>query len=204
MPCTLQGHLKVDEDDIFLTEYVFSEGMKREISPGTAMVPCPVVLLSVDGPDRPNIITLSWAANVCSKPPTMVVGIRSERHSYNLVKDAGEFVLNIPSVDQLEGTVFAGTKSGRDYDKFSECGFTPEPASKVKAPMIKECPISIECKTRDIVPLGAHDLFIAEVVAVHIDESVLDEKGRFDASKTTLFTYLPLNGQYWTLGKKVG
>jgi flavin reductase (DIM6/NTAB) family NADH-FMN oxidoreductase RutF len=178
--------------------------MKREINPGTVMVPCPVVLLSVDGPDRPNIITLSWAANVCSKPPTMVVGIRPERHSYDLVKNAGEFVLNIPSVEQLEGTVFAGSKSGRDFDKFSECGFTSEPASKIKAPIIKECPINIECKTRQIVPLGAHDLFIAEVVTAHIDESVLDEKGRFDASKTTLFTYLPLNGQYWSLGEKIG
>ena len=166
--------------------------MKREINPGTVMVPCPVVLLSVDGPDRPNIITLSWAANVCSKPPTMAVGIRAERHSYNLVKDAGEFVLNIPSIEQFEGTEFAGTKSGRDFDKFSECGFTPVPSSKIKSPMIKECPINIECKTRQIVPLGAHDLFIAEVVTAHIDESVLDEKGRFDASKSTLFTYLQI------------
>jgi len=202
--CGSQAHLKLGEPDIFLTEYTFSQIMKREMNPTTAMVPCPVVLLSVYGPERPNIITLSWAANVCSKPPTMVIGIRPERHSYNLVKDAGEYVLNIPSVEQLEGTVFAGSKSGRDFDKFSECGFTPEPASKIKASMIKECPINIECKTRQIVPLGAHDLFIAEVVTAHIDESVLDEKGRFDASKTTLFTYLPLNGQYWSLGKKIG
>ncbi len=203
MQCGSQVHLKLGESDIFLTEYAFSQIMKREMNPTTAMVPCPVVLLSVSGPDRPNIITLSWAANVCSKPPTMVIGIRPERHSYNLVKDAGEYVLNIPSVDQIEGTVFAGTKSGKEYDKFSECGFTPEPASKIKAPMIKECPISIECKTREIVPLGAHDLFIADVLSIHIDESVLDEKGRFDASKANLFTYLPLNGQYWTLGKKL-
>ncbi len=177
--------------------------MKKEMNPTTAMVPCPVVLLSVSGPDRPNIITLSWAANVCSKPPTMVIGIRPERYSYDLVKDAGEYVLNIPSVDQLDGTVFAGTKSGRDFDKFSECGFTSELASKVKAPMIKECPINIECKTREIVPLGAHDLFIVDVLAVHIDKSVLDEKGRLDASEANLFTYLPLNGQYWTLGEKL-
>lgn len=204
MLCGSLHHLKLDEDDIFLTEYVLSESMKREINPGTVLVPCPVVLLSVEGPDRPNIITLSWAANVCSKPPTVVVGIRPERHSYGLVKSAGEFVLNIPSVNQLEGTVFAGSKSGRNFDKFSECGFTPESASEVKAPIIKECPINIECKTRQIVPLGAHDLFIAEVVTAHIDESVLDEKGRFDASKTTLFTYLPPNGQYWSLGKKIG
>lgn len=177
--------------------------MKRQLNPRTAVVPCPVVLLSVAGEDKPNIITLSWVANVCSNPPTIVAGIRPERHSYNLVKESGEFVLNIPSTDQFEGTEFAGTKSGRDYDKFSEGGFTPIPATKVDAPMIKECPINIECKTTQIIPLGAHDLFVAEVVAVHIDESALNEKGRFDPSKTTLFTYLPLNGQYWTLGKRI-
>jgi flavin reductase (DIM6/NTAB) family NADH-FMN oxidoreductase RutF len=173
------------------------------MNPGTAIVPCPVVLLSVAGKDRPNIITLSWVANVCSNPPTIVAGIRPQRHSYNLVKDAGEFVLNIPSSEQLEGTELAGTKSGRDYDKFTEGGFSPEPATKVSAPMIKECPINIECRTTQVIPLGVHDLFVAEVVAVHIDESTLDDKGRFDASKTSLFTYLPLNGQYWTLGKQI-
>jgi flavin reductase (DIM6/NTAB) family NADH-FMN oxidoreductase RutF len=173
------------------------------MNPGTVVVPCPVVLLSVAGEDRPNIITLSWVANVCSKPPMIVVGIRPERHSHNLVKDAGEFVLNIPSSEQIEGTEFAGTKSGRNHDKFTEGGFTPEPATKVNAPMVKECPINIECKTTQIIPLGSHDLFVAEVVAVHVNESTLNEKGRFDASKTSLFTYLPLNGQYWTLGKQI-
>ncbi len=177
--------------------------MKREIKPTTALVPCPVVLLSVAGPEKPNIITLSWAANVCSNPPTVVVGIRPERYSYDLVKSAGEFVLNIPSSDQLDGTVFAGTKSGRSHDKFTECGFTTEQAAHINAPMIKECPINLECRTRTIVPLGVHDLFIAEVLAVHIDENALGDNGRFDASKTELFTYLPLNGQYWALGKKL-
>ncbi|MBN2229812.1 MAG: flavin reductase family protein [Candidatus Thorarchaeota archaeon] len=177
--------------------------MKRELKPTTALVPCPVVLLSISGPERPNIITLSWAANVCSNPPTVVVGIRSERYSYDLVKEAGEFVLNIPSATQIDGTVFAGTKSGRNYDKFAECGFTVEPASKVNAPMIKECPINIECKIRDIIPLGAHDLFIGDVVSVHIDESVLGEHEKLDVSKANLFTYIPLNGEYWTLGSKL-
>ncbi|MFX1484440.1 MAG: flavin reductase family protein [Promethearchaeota archaeon] len=175
--------------------------MKRLMNPSTALVPCPVVLLSVTGEDKPNIITLSWVANVCSKPPTIIAGIRPERHSYELIKRAKEFVLNIPSTKQFKGTEFAGTKSGREYDKFKECGFTPEPASKVNAPIIKECPINIECKTTQVIPLGAHHLFIAEVVAVHIDEGVLDERGRFDPTKTTLFTYLPLNGQYWALGE---
>ena len=177
--------------------------MKREKNPSTAVVPCPVVLLSVRGAKTPNIITLSWVANVCSKPPTVVVGIRPERYSYDMVKEAGEFVLNIPSADLLEESIFAGTKSGRDHDKFSESGLTATKASKIDAPMIDECPINIECKTKQVISLGAHDLFIAEVLAVHIDESVLDERGRFDASKTTLFTYLPLSAEYWSLGEKL-
>jgi flavin reductase (DIM6/NTAB) family NADH-FMN oxidoreductase RutF len=177
--------------------------MKRKMKPGTALVPCPVVLLSVGGNDGSNVITLSWVANVCSDPPTVVAGIRPQRHSHSLVKQAGVFVLNIPSSSQIEETKFAGTKSGRDHDKFKEGGFTAVPATEVNAPMIKECPINIECKTTQIIPLGAHDLFVAEVLAVHIDEETLNENGRFDASKTSLFTYLPLNGQYWSLGKQI-
>jgi len=177
--------------------------MKREFKPSTALIPCPVVLLSVTGAEKPNIITLSWAANVCSKPPTIAVGIRPNRYSHKMVQDAGDFVLNIPSAEQIEATVFSGTKSGREFDKFAECGFTAAKASKVISPMIEECPINIECKTTQIVGLGSHDLFIAEVVAVHIDESVLGKKGRLDPSKAHLFSYLPLIGKYWTLGEQL-
>ena len=189
--------------DIFITRPNSGLSMKRAMNPFTAVAPCPVVLLSVSGKEKPNIITLSWVVNVCSNPPTIVAGIRPERFSYDLVKDAKEFDLNIPSTGQFEGTEFAGTKSGKDYDKFAECGFTPEPATKINAPMIKECPINIECKTTQVIELGAHHLFIAEIVAVHIDEDALDEKGRFDNSKAPLFTYLPLTGQYWILGEQL-
>jgi flavin reductase (DIM6/NTAB) family NADH-FMN oxidoreductase RutF len=177
--------------------------MKKESKGGTAMVPAPVVLLSVRGKETPNIITLSWAANVCSDPPSIVVGIRPNRHSYDMVKEAGEFVINIPGVNQLEATKFCGTKSGRDHDKFAECNLTPVQGSKVNAPMIAECPINLECKTTKIVPVGSHDLFIAEVLAVHLDDSILNENGRFDAEKGKLFTYMPLNGQYWAIGDKL-
>ncbi|MHA2323748.1 MAG: flavin reductase family protein [Candidatus Thorarchaeota archaeon] len=166
------------------------------MNPTTAVVPCPVVLLSVAGEDRPNIITLSWVANVCSNPPSIVAGIRPQRHSYEMVKNAGDFVLNIPSIDQIDAAEFAGTKSGRDFDKFKECNLTPVPATKVQSPMIEECPINIECKVTKIDSPGVHDVFTAEVVAVHVDESVLDEDGRFIPSKAALFTYLPLNGEY--------
>ena len=177
--------------------------MKKLMNPTTALVPCPVVLLSVVGEDKPNVITLSWAANICSKPPSIGIGIRPSRYSYDMVKQAGEYVINIPGSDLIEGTKFCGTKSGRDYDKFTECGFTPVPATKVNAPLIKECPINLECKTTEIINVGAHDLFIAEIVAVHIDEEVLNDKGRLDTSKANLFTYLPLTGEYWKLGEQL-
>jgi len=177
--------------------------MKKELKPTTAVVPCPVVLLSVAGEEKSNIITLSWVANVCSKPPTVVAGIRPQRHSYEMVKNAGDFVLNIPSIDQIDAAEFAGTKSGRDFDKFKECNLTPVPATKVQSPMIGECPINIECKVIKVENAGAHDVFTAEVVAVHIDESVLDDKGRFIPSEARLFTYLPLNGEYWSLGEHI-
>jgi flavin reductase (DIM6/NTAB) family NADH-FMN oxidoreductase RutF len=177
--------------------------MKREMRPFTAITPSPVVLLSVAGDDYPNIITLAWAANICSKPPTVAVGIRPNRFSHELVSKANDFVLNMPSVDLLRATEFSGTKSGREYDKFVECGLTPVPSKNVSSPMIKECPINIECVTKQVLNIGVHDLFIAEVVNVHMDESVLDEEGRLDLSKVKLFTYIPATGQYWTLGDRV-
>lgn len=173
------------------------------MKPSTAIVPTPVVLLSVRIGDDSNIITLSWVANVCSNPPTVAIGIRPNRHSYNLVKAAGSFVLNIPSADQLESVVFCGTKSGRDYDKFKECGFTAAPATKVSSPLIAECPINVECKVTQVLPLGVHDLFIAQIVAVHIDDSVLTNDDSLDVAKARLFTYIPLSGEYWSIGEKM-
>ncbi len=175
--------------------------MKRILSPTTAVIPCPVILLSVAGQERPNIITVSWVANVCSRPPTVAVGIRPERHSHELISAAGEFVLNVPTAEQLEATVFCGTKSGRDHDKFEECNLTPLASSQINSPLIAECPINIECRVKETVNLGAHNLVIAEVLAVHIDEALLDSNGNPDLTHLHLFTYIPLTGEYWGLGK---
>ena len=178
--------------------------MKKEFKPFNSIVPCPVALLSVKGENGPNIITLSWVANVCSKPPMVVVGIRPSRHSYKLVQETGDFVLNIPSSDMLEAVKFAGTKSGRDYDKFDQLGLTPMPSKSITSPMIKECPLNIECKVTQTMNLGSHDLFIAEVLTVHLDELVLDaEKKNPEPASMKLFTYLPIVGEYWTLGEKI-
>ncbi|TXT56958.1 MAG: Flavoredoxin [Candidatus Thorarchaeota archaeon] len=176
--------------------------MKIESKPTTGIIPCPVILLSVEGSPQPNIITLSWVANVCSDPPSVAVGIRSQRHSHALVKEAGNFVLNVPSSEHLEAAKTCGTKSGRDIDKFAECGFHAVASSRISSPMIAECPINLECEVREIVSPGVHDLFIAEVVAFHMDEDVT-ENGQFDPQKMQAFTYLPLSGQYWSLGKRM-
>jgi flavin reductase (DIM6/NTAB) family NADH-FMN oxidoreductase RutF len=133
----------------------------------------------------------------------VVVGIRPKRYSHDLVKDAGDFVINIPSTDLIEATRLCGTKSGKDTDKFAEAHLTAEPSTKITSPMIKECIINIECKTKQVITLGSHDLFIAEVVAVHMDESVMDKKGEFDAAKAKLFTFVPQTGDYWELGKQI-
>jgi flavin reductase (DIM6/NTAB) family NADH-FMN oxidoreductase RutF len=178
--------------------------MKKEFKPFNSIVPCPVVLLSVKGENGPNIITLSWVANVCSKPPMVVVGIRPSRYSYKLVKDTGDFVLNIPSRDMLNAVKFAGTKSGRDYDKFEQLDLTTMSSKCVASPMIKECPLNIECKVTQALNLGSHGLFIAEVLTVHLDESILDaDRKKPDPRKMKLFTYLPIVGEYWSLGEKI-
>jgi flavin reductase (DIM6/NTAB) family NADH-FMN oxidoreductase RutF len=177
--------------------------MKRQLAPSNSVVPCPVVLVSVKGPSRPNIITLSWVANVCSEPPTVAIAIRQKRYSHDLVKNAGDFVVNVPSADLIKAAKLCGTKSGRDIDKFAEAHLTAEPSTKVTSPMIKECIINIECKTKQVITLGSHDLFLAEAVAVHVDETVLDKKGGFDAAKAKLFTFLPQTGDYWQLGEQL-
>ncbi|MCW4020557.1 MAG: flavin reductase family protein [Candidatus Bathyarchaeota archaeon] len=177
--------------------------MKVKKSPWTALFPCPVVLVTCgDFEGRANIITLAWAGVVCSEPPMLGLGIRPHRHSYGLIEESGEFVVNLPTAQILEETDFCGVVSGKDCDKFSETGLTPEPSKKVKPPMIKECPVNIECIVRKKVPLGTHHLFLGEVVQVHVDQDILDEKGRIDFSKTAPFVYN--QGQYWSLQKKIG
>jgi flavin reductase (DIM6/NTAB) family NADH-FMN oxidoreductase RutF len=177
--------------------------MKQLIDPGTVMVPCPVVLVSVGDNDKANIITLSWAANVCSDPPMIAIGVRTKRYSYELLQRTGDFVVNVPPRSLLKTAVTCGTKSGRDIDKFKVCKVTPQPSLKVKSPGIAECPLNIECKIRQVVELGSHHLFIGEVEAAHIDDKVLDAKRRPNISKMAPFTFIPLTGEYRSLGTQM-
>ncbi len=177
---------------------------KMKIPPTTAVVPCPAVLLSVGEGPKANIITLSWVANDCSKPPTVVVGVRPERYSYVILKEQQDFVINIPTTDQFQATVLCGTKSGRDINKFEATGLTAIPSSdKISSYLIEECPINIECKKTQLLELGFHHLFFGEVVNVNIDDNILNNQGRLDVSKAKLFTYNPIAGEYWTLGSKL-
>jgi len=175
--------------------------MKRELKPGTVLIPCPAVIVSVGDETESNLITLSWVANLCSNPPRMGIGVVPKRHSYGLLKRIGDFVINVPSKNQIEGTVICGTRSGRDIDKFEATGFTPKPSTQITSPMISECPLNIECRTWKIIEVGSHHLFIADVVAAHIDEKVLNKDGTPDLTKMGLFTYNPLVGQYWIVNE---
>ncbi len=178
--------------------------MKIQRRPTNVLLPVPLVLVSVAGDDggRPDIVTLAWAGTVCSAPPMLSVSVRPSRHSYRLLQRSHEFVVNVPRAAQARQVDLCGNTSGRDTDKFAACGFHPVAATRVRAPMIAECPINIECVTRHRLSLGAHDLFIGEIVAVHYDEEVLDDHGRLQVGNVDPLAYV--HGEYWTLGHKVG
>jgi flavin reductase (DIM6/NTAB) family NADH-FMN oxidoreductase RutF len=176
---------------------------KIEIKPEPALFPLPVVLVTcVDKAGKPNIITLAWAGMVCSEPPTLSISIRPQRYSYGLIKESGEFVVNIPSSDIMRQTDICGTVSGKDKDKFALTKLTPEKAKTVRPPLIKECPVSLECKVKQTLTLGTHEVFMGEIVAVHIDESVMTPSGGIDYTKAKPFTFN--RSEYWSLKEKIG
>jgi flavin reductase (DIM6/NTAB) family NADH-FMN oxidoreductase RutF len=170
--------------------------------PGTMLYPVPAVLVSCSYDGVDNIITIAWAGTVCTNPPMVSISIRPERYSYDIIKKSGEFVMNIPNKNLAYATDFCGVKSGRDLDKFEILNLTKEKASVVGAPLIKECPLSLECKVKDVIKLGSHDMFVAEVVAVNVDETLLDDTGKLHLDKAELICYN--HGQYCVVGKSLG
>lgn len=176
---------------------------KQVWKPGNMLYPLPAVMVSCqrDG-EKPNIITVAWAGTICSTPAMVSISVRKERHSHSIIKESGEFVINLTTKDLVFATDYCGVKSGRDTDKFKDMGLTPSPSHKVKAPGIKESPVNLECKVVDVKELGSHDMFIAEVLAVQVDEAYMDEKGKFHLNDSQLVTYS--HGEYFLLGKKVG
>lgn len=176
---------------------------KQHWKPGNMLYPVPAVMVSCQKEgERANIITVAWAGTICSDPVMLSVSIRKERHSHHIIRETGEFVVNLVTKDITYATDFCGVRSGRDVDKFREMKLTELPMSHVKAPGIAESPVNIECRVTEIKELGSHDLFLAEVVGVTIDDRYMDETGRFHLNKAGLVTYS--HGEYFELGKKLG
>lgn len=179
--------------------------MKEKITwaPGNMLYPLPAVMVSlIDKEGKPNIITLAWAGTICSSPPMISVSIRPERYSYDTIKESGEFVVNLTTKELAFATDYCGVKSGREVDKFKEMKLTPLPSEKIKAPAILESPVNIECKLKEIIKLGSHDAFIAEVVNVRVDKDLLDENNRFHLEEADLIAYS--HGKYYGLGEEIG
>ena len=176
---------------------------KQQWKPGNMLYPLPVVMVSVrDGEGKDNIITVAWAGTVCTNPPMVSISVRPERYSYHMLKESGEFVINLTTEELCRAADYCGVKSGRDVDKFRELGLKKEEASVVGAPMIGQSPVNIECRVTKVEELGSHHMFLARVEAVHADEAWMDENGRFDLNKALPVAYS--HGEYYGLGRKLG
>ncbi|HYE10251.1 MAG TPA: flavin reductase family protein [Patescibacteria group bacterium] len=171
--------------------------------PGTMLYPVPSVMVScrnVQGEN--NIITIAWTGIICSDPAMLYISVRPERHSYQMIKETGEFVVNIPNSKLAFAVDFCGVKSGKSINKFEHLKLTPAKSNIVAAPFIDECPVSLECKVKDIIKLGSHDMFIAEIMCVNVDDSLLDDKGKLHLNKADLICYN--HGEYRTLAESLG
>ncbi len=176
---------------------------KQSWKPGNMLYPLPVVMVSCkDRNDKPNIITLAWAGTICSDPPMVSISIRPERYSHDIIERSGEFVINLVTEKLTLACDWCGVRSGRDYDKFKETMLSPYTSEFMDTPAIDQSPVNIYCKTKKIERLGSHDMYIAEVVGVTVDESYMDENGKFDLNSTGLVTYS--HGEYYSLGEKKG
>ena len=169
---------------------------------GTFLYPLPAVMVSCGTMEKSNIITVAWTGIINTNPAMVYISVRPSRYSYELIKKQGEFVINLTNKDLVKATDWCGVKTGAKVDKFKEMKLHKEKAKFIKCPMIKESPVSVECKVKEIKELGSHHMFIAEVLAINSDEKYIDEKGAFDISKCNLIAYS--NGNYYQMGKKLG
>ncbi|MCF2570496.1 flavin reductase family protein [Mediterraneibacter glycyrrhizinilyticus] len=177
---------------------------KQTWKPGNMIYPLPAVMVSTaDKEGNSNILTIAWTGTVCTNPPMAYISVRPERYSYHMIKESGEFVINLTTKKLSHATDYCGVRSGRDVDKWKECRLTKGSASSLEyAPVIEEAPVNIECKVKSVQELGSHHMFLAEVTAVQVDESYMDDKGKFDLNSTGLIAYS--HGEYLDLGKKLG
>ena len=181
-----------------------AEAAKTAWRPGNVLVPAPALLVSCGGTQgwKPNLVTIAWAGNVCSNPPMLSISLRPERYSYEIIAATGEFVVNVPTLAQARVVDWCGVVSGREADKFAASGLTPAPALQVSPPIVRECPLNIECRVRKAIALGSHILLVAEIAAVQVTESLIDAKGRLCLEKGGILAFA--HGRYFTLGRSLG
>lgn len=176
---------------------------KQNWKPGNMLNPVPAVMVSVaDKKGNNNIITVAWAGTICTNPPILSISVRPERHSYNMLKETGEFVVNLTTEELAFACDYCGVTSGRDVNKYEKLNLTPLKMQNVNAPGIAESPVNIECKVREIKELGSHHMFIADVVGVTVDDKYMDEKNKFNINETGLVMYS--HGEYFAMGEKLG
>jgi len=169
---------------------------------GTLLAPLPPVMVTCGTLEKPNVLTIGWTGILNTIPPKTYISIRPSRFSYEIIKESREFVINLTTSDLVRAADFCGVKSGKNCDKFAEMNLSTQPASEVSAPMLEQSPISIECKVTEIIPLGSHDMFIADIIAVNVAEELIDSSGKFHFDKCNLVAYS--HGEYFELGKKLG
>ena len=177
---------------------------KQTWKPGNMVYPLPAAMVSVGTKDgRTNIVTIAWTGTICTNPAMLYISVRPERYSYDMIKESGEFVLNLTTEALAKATDYCGVRSGRDVDKWKETGLTKGKANELfYSPIIEECPVNIECKVTEIKELGSHHMFLAEVVSVQVSEEYLNESGKFCLNETGLMAYS--HGEYKSLGKTIG
>ena len=176
---------------------------KRQFKPGNLLYPVPAVLVSAADKDgNSNLITVAWAGTICSDPPMLSISVRPERYSYHMIRETGEFVVNLTTEELVRAVDFCGVKSGRDTDKWKETGLTPEKASVVNVPLVRQSPVNLECRVLRVDELGSHHMFIAQVVAVDVDEKYMDEKDQFHLSAAKPLAYS--HGRYYGHGECLG
>ena len=169
---------------------------------GTLLAPVPPALVTVGTMENPNVLTIGWTGILNTIPPKTYISVRKERHSFGMLMNTKEFVINLPSADLVKAVDFCGIRSGKDLDKFKEMNLTPIPAEKVSAPLISQCPLHLECKVTETVDLGTHTMFLADIVGTDVAQECINKDGKLEIEKCNLLAYA--HGTYFTLGKQLG
>lgn len=175
---------------------------RRHIGGGTLLSPLPAVLVTCGSKEKCSVLTIAWTGIISTRPPKLYISVRPERNSYGIIKETGEFAVNLTTSKMVREVDLCGVKSGREVDKIALCGFHTEPAERIDCPVLSESPLSLECKVSDIMQLGSHDMFIADILAASADERYLDSKGKLNLQQSGLLAYS--HGEYFSLGRKLG